>query len=315
MKTKKKQRFQKKLNHHESEHGLSEYAMEHLVTPTYGPLKTDDMYAELDSLEFFTENKLSKFRNRLKKSMAKYPNYFLKIEAGLASYASSATKKTKELAILVQSLLSAFENILMENYENTPEIEKQFIPKNYFESFGWLEEFNLKEIDLIQSDALKLYTKRANELTIAAMKEWFFYTLKKNGDMALATNYEQISVNKGVNRAGYYHELQLKPDVLSAYTGIDDAAFFESDLLSSYTLSHHVANKFVSGTINQKGQRRLKVEGHPEMIEDRILSSWIVSPSFLDGQYEILCLPNIYTLRTAGFYSTDLLAGFNLKKN
>jgi len=233
MKKKQKQRFQQKLSHYESKNQLSEYAIEHLTTPTYGPLITNDMFAELDSLEFFSEKKLEKFSNRLKKVMLKYPNDFMKIEAGLASYVNSASIYTKELAVLVKSLMNTFDNILLENYENTNEANKQFLNIAYFQSTAWVKDFVLMKEDLIQPDALTLYVRRANEITISAIKEWFKFTIKKNGDMMSATCYEEMTVYKGINDPGYYKNLQQKPDVLSAYAGLDDVPFFESDLLSS----------------------------------------------------------------------------------
>lgn len=307
-------RFQKKLSHKESNGEASEYAQEFLKTPEDGPLVTDDAYAELDALEYFNKRRLQKFRQRLLSSMSHYPDDLRKIEAGLSSYAHSAVIHTRELAVLVRSLSMTFENILLENYESSDDAIRQVIKASYFDTTDWTIEFDLKPEDLITPDGLRHYRSNADKITISAMNHWLSYMVKKEGENSLAQHYDELFIQKGVNHARYYQEVQLKADMLSAYTGLHHFPFFESDILSSYSISFDVAGKFMAGTINSKGQRRLMIDGHPEMIEGRILSSWMVSPSFIDGQFEILCLPNQFTLYVNWKNYDEIAAGFGLSR-
>ena len=54
--------------------------------------------------------------------------------------------------------------------------------------------------------------------------------------------------------------------------------------MTSYTLSIDVSQKFESGTVNHKGQRRLLIDTIIKCIEKRIFSSWIISENFLKMQ-------------------------------
>jgi len=312
---KRDNRFQKKLNHTEKENEVTEYEVEFLKNPEPGPLIADEIYAELYSLEFFTSKRINNYRTRLTKSMAKFIDDYKKVEAGLASYAVSAVTKTRRLAILVKSITNTYENILLENYHSSGDAIKQLINISYFETLEWIEDFKLDDAELISNAGLRHYRKRANDITIRAMKDWFKYMLKKEGDSSLAQHYEQLIVHKGVNHAKYYKEKQYKTDMLAMYTGMQNEPFFENVILSSYTLSADVAGKFVSGTPYSKGQRRLLIDGNPEIIEGRIFFSWIVSDSFINGQYEILCLPNDYPLLINWKIYDEIFASFALFKN
>jgi len=308
-------RYQRKLSHKDNNKWASEYEQEFLRNPEDGPLVTDELFAEIDSLEYFSASQLKKYRGKLARSMKNYQADYEKIEAGLKSYAKSATVHTMELAILTKSLLIAFSNVLFQNYEQSDESIKQMIKPNHFESLTWLDEYKLEPEYLISTKGLHYYQKRADEITTEALHDWFNFMLNKEGDNSLAQSFDELMVQKGVNKTNYYKEQQQSPDILSTYTGLNNFPFFENCLLSSYTVSYDVASKFMSGTLNTKGQRRVFIDGHPEIITGRILSSWIVSPNFVEGQYEILCLPNQYSLYIVWNYHTEIAAGFSLSRN
>ncbi len=309
---KQKERYQQKLSHKEQHGGGTGYEREFLRNPETGPLTTDPMYAEIDSLEFFATSRLRYYRQRLNKAMADYQDDLLKINAGLAAYVNSAVEPTRNLALLIRSIQRAFEDRLLENFNQASATEKQAIPASYFENYDWLDDHLFTDEDLISVAAIRHYQQEADRVTTAAVKAWWRFMVRK--DPEHAPEFEQVMIYQGVNHSGYYHETQHRPDKLSAYTDLDDFPFFESSLLSSYTLSYDVANKFMSGTLYSKGQRRLMISGNPDMIQGRVFSSWFVSTTFLKGQYELLCLPNVYTLYTNWQYHNEIAAGFNLDR-
>ena len=65
--------------------------------------------------------------------------------------------------------------------------------------------------------------------------------------------------------------------------------YFEKNLLTSYSLSMRVAEKFMVKRFNN---RRAFIEASVEILKNRVFSSYIVSDSFLLNQYEILAIPN-----------------------
>ena len=73
--------------------------------------------------------------------MKRFPSDFEKIESGLKSYVESSTIKTRDLAILISSILRAFGDILTKTYEQADETTQQLINRSYFETFDWLNEF------------------------------------------------------------------------------------------------------------------------------------------------------------------------------
>jgi len=313
MKKNRKKRYQQKLSHKEQYGGGTGYEREFLRNPETGPLTTDPMFGEIDSLEFFAPSRLKYYRDRLKKKMVAYPADLAKIDAGLASYVNSAVEPTRELAVLIQSVQRAFPNCLRDSYEHSPAEIQQAISVGYFESYDWVDAFGIAETDLINPEALRHYQQHADKITMAAIKAWWRYIVRKDADHA--PEFEQVLIYQGVNHGEYYKQTQNRPDKLSAYTGLDNFPFFQSELLSSYTLSYDVASKFVSGTLYSKGQRRLMISGHPNMVGGRIFSSWFVSAAFLNGQYELLCLPNPYTLLTNWQHQNEIAAGFALERD
>ncbi|NCD67904.1 hypothetical protein [Mucilaginibacter agri] len=310
MKKNKDDRYQQKLSHKEQYGGG--YEREFLRNPESGPLTTDVMFGEIDSLEFFVPSRLRYYRDRLKKKMAAYPDDLVKIDAGLASYVNSAVEPTRELALLIQSVQGAFPNCLRDNYEHNPAEIQQAISATYFESYDWVDPFEIAATDLIKPESLQHYQKHADKITMAAIKAWWRYLVRKDADHA--PEFEKVPIYQGINHGEYYKKTQNRPDKLSAYTDLDHFPFFQSELLSSYTLSFDVASKFVSGTLYSKGQRRLMISGHPDMVGGRIFSSWFVSEAFLNGQFELLCLPNPYPLFTNWQYHNEIAAGFALER-
>jgi hypothetical protein len=314
MSKKVKERYQQKLSHKEQYGGGTEYEREFLRTPETGPLLTDRLFAEIDDLEFFTPSRIKPYRDRLRRAMSGYPVDMAKISAGLSSYVNSAVEKTPELAMLTASILRAFDHCLLGNYGNTAIEDRQAIGENYFETYAWLNDFHLEDALLISPTALHRYQKHADQITQSALKAWFGYMRRKDKEHPLANSFDELLLYSGVNHPWYYQAYQDRPDKLSAYTGLNQAPFFESEVLTSYTPSYDVANKFCSGTLYHKGQRRLMISGGPDLVAGRTFSSWFAAEEFLTGQYEILCLPNHYTLLTRWEFYTDIAAGFKLER-
>ncbi len=310
----KKNSYQKELDHKVNRDGLTEYNEEILPNPNYGPHITDDMYGELDSLEFFTTKKLLQYRNKMKTAMKNYSADYEKIEAGLSSYAKSAIKLSQELAILKHSLLAAYDNILLERHSNADEAAQQAINTNYFESFAKLNKVSVHQSDLISEEGLDHYRKKANQLSKEAFYEWLPFIIKKYPDNPQVSHFEELNIYRGVNYSDYYQKRQNAPDTLSVYTGLNGGEYFERTLFTPYSLSHDVAQKFQVDSIKRLGRRKLFIEGHPEMIDGRILSSFIVSPSFHDGQFEILCLPNQYALIIRWLINNEIMGHMTLSR-
>jgi hypothetical protein len=312
---KNRNRLQIKLNHKSDQNGNSEYEHEFLRTPENGPLVTDDMYAEIDSLEYFSDEILHCYRKKFKNLMNKYSDNYIKIETGILSYVNSSKERTKELAVLVKSILEAYDSIITDDYDNSDESIKQLINRNYFEEFEWLNNFEIHQNDLISKDAIDYYISLANRITNEALIDLFEYIKAKLSDRNTVSNYEDLPLYKGVNHSNYYNEKQQKADMISAYTGLENQPYFERLLLTSYTLSFDVSQKFESGTVNHKGQRRLQIDTIIKCVEKRIFSSWIVSENFLNMQFEILCLPNSNNIIAHWNYNNDIEASMSLKES
>jgi hypothetical protein len=312
---KNRNRLQVKLSHKGDQNGYSEYEHEFLRTPENGPLVTDDMYAEIDSLEYFSDEILLRYRNKFKKLMNRYSDDYIKIEAGILSYVNSSKERTKELAVLVKSILEAYDSIITDEYDKSDESTKQLINRNYFEEFDWLNNFEIHQNDLISKDAINHYVSLANQITNEALIGLIKYTKEKLGNHNAISNYEDLPLYKGVNHSNYYNEKQQKADIISAYSGLENQPYFERLLLTSYTLSIDVSQKFESGTVNHKGQRRLLIDTIIKCIEKRIFSSWIISENFLKMQFEILCLPNSNNIIAHWNSNNTIEASMSLKES
>lgn len=102
---------------------------------------------------------------------------------------------------------------------------------------------------------------------------------------------DTIEVFRGLGNFHYYKTKKNRtPDFLSKFTSIEDGfPYFEKNLLNSFSLSERVAERFM---LCRNGRRRVKIESTFEDICHNLFSSFIVSDSFIQDQYEILTLPN-----------------------
>lgn len=294
----------------------SEYTENILPNPEHGPLEADPIYEENYFLEFFTEKKVQiyhkKFREKILGKIEE--KEFDLIESGLAAFTKSSTKLNPSLTILIKSILAWRPEILTEKYKRFDQEDMQMIGDHYFDSYAKI----LKEptTQLISPKTLETYQRTANSFCLRAIGEWKKYSIKNMAEMQTRNNYS-VMIFRGLNNSSYHKTRQKGPDLLSAYTSVDRASnvpYFEKRLLTSYTLHPVLADHFMVGTISNPSTRRVQVRGSDDIIKGRVFSSFLNSPAFSINQYEVLCLPDLGSLKIGEDYNNEISAQFTIYK-
>ncbi len=209
----------------------------------------------------------------------------LKINNGLKDYVKSSSTPTNNLNLLKMSILNTFGNdILTSLYSICDDSTKQIIPPSYFEN---INKLNSTDDLLISSKSIKKYKELAQKYTYDVLVEYI-----DNCESLLEDDIEDLIVFRGQGNHRYYNNnIKSHADTLSIFTGVGShsISYFERQIFNSYTINERVAQTFM---VNNKNQRRVILSAYFETIKENIFSSFIVSDLFIDGQYELLCIPN-----------------------
>jgi hypothetical protein len=315
----KKTKYQKELEiERGNEDELNEYEENFIVSPEHGPYQSDPLFDIYYRFEFFStlriEESIKEFTAAIKRKKID-PSDFEKIENGIKSFTNSSTVVNKDLALLYKSILISNPDILINKLRGQEEYVQQLISEEYFESFDKLNSFVFPSKELISKKSLDIYSGCATYITKKRLKEWVKYSIDNDGDSSWADKYDQINIYRGINNKSYYINSVSITDFLSLYKNLDDDfPYFERNLLTSYTLSPNLAEKFMVGNPRQRSNRRVMVETQPEGIDGRILSSFLISPNFRDSQLEFICFPEMDDLKIRTELDIDLLTYFILYK-
>lgn len=303
---------QKELDHNRpGQFYITEYEDNFIPTPAFGPWESDEAFTDYFDFDFFSDEKLqstiSDFLELTIKAGLSNKNYLL-IEAGIKSFTDSSTKLNKEQALLYHSVLNWQPDILINKFQLSSEEIQQTIGMRYFEDFENLKQFPFSNESLIPDEAMSIYRICAEVITLKTLREWVKFSLERNGDMAWASDFDRILIYRGLNNSRYYQRRQKKSDLISVYAGTEGESFpyFEKFLLSSYTLSPNLAEQFMVGSLGNKSKRRTLIEGHTEIIQDRLFTSFVVSPNFRPYQYEFVCLPDLKYILATEKFSTEI---------
>jgi hypothetical protein len=297
---------------------ITEYEENFIPNPTGGPWESDDQFDTYHCFDFFDsqciQDSIAEFKALVQQ--AKLPNSdYQKIEDGIQSFTTSSTALTKEKALLFHSILNWQPEILTSKFYKSDEEIQQTIRENYFENFQYLQQFKVPPSDLIPPTSLEIYRNSAELITLRRLNEWVQFSEKRDGDHAWAHHFNHILIYRGINNSKYYEHGQKKGDLISVYTGAaEDESFpyFEKYLFSSYTLSPNLAEQFMVGSALRKSQRRALIEGHTEIIESRIFTSFVVSPNFRPRQFEFICLPDTKFLKIRIEFSNEIYASLTV---
>ncbi|HEY5534395.1 MAG TPA: hypothetical protein VIL99_05615 [Ignavibacteria bacterium] len=274
----------------------SDYEELLLPNPEKGPWACEESYVEILDLEFFTPKKLKEYRKNFYDNITKHISVreLLKIESYIKSFTNCLKNNDddKNIIALKKSLLKNT-NILLKHFNNTSNIHKQFIPEDYFENSNLYYKKRLSNSKSILEENLNHYRNIANKYTIECLIEYGEF-LKEKHINDLTNDYGDVLIYRGLNNSFSTNKSKSKKNILSIYSKFNEPElYFESNILTSYTLCWNVAEKFM---VAFKGRRRAKLYGDSKVLENRILSSFIISTAFLERQYEILVLPNEYDL-------------------
>jgi len=287
----REKKFQKKLevNPNPEYGGLNEYELSFMTTPESGPYQVDDMLLEGLDLNFFSKKFIKKTIKQFQKKIIPkigIPKYEA-IEASIAAYTLSATKKTDNLFILKKSVLNANETLtnVLGKGEKLLYLEKH--NKN-------LEAFDLSTAGYTIED-LNLYRKDAENIMDKALKKFVEHLQKRYPYDCPVSSIEDLSIYRGFNSLHYYRKRKEQiSDFLSLYAAPShNEPYFEPNILNSYSLCSVVAEKFM---VAGQSQRRVFITSTYEILQSRILSSFLISPVFVKNQFEILALPQSKTL-------------------
>jgi uncharacterized protein YlxP (DUF503 family) len=285
----KKQKIvgQKKFNDGEGTYNgvsnITEAESLHLPKIEFGRKKMTDGYEkifEYDLLPRIVEATRKKFNRAIKKIDSQDLE---KITRGIAGYIESTKRKSNDRDILKASLLNYLgDDVLVRDLESV-DIEREVkIESKHFEDIGKYLKIN-SEL-LIKPKSLEIYIKNARKYTLEGI-ERFIKKAEEESD-------HSFMWYRGLGDVKYYDRKRSKnkPDFISTYKGFKDPCrYFENKLLNSYTLSFHVAEKFMRSAFNQR-RCRISCDYRP-MIEN-LFTSFFVSDLFDNGQYELLLLPN-----------------------
>ncbi|MBB6324792.1 hypothetical protein FHS59_000407 [Algoriphagus iocasae] len=311
-------KYQKELNTTPNdESDLTDYEENFIRTPVYGPYENDSLFDTYHGFEFFETEYIDKSIeefNRFVIKKCKIPvNDYDKIEKGILAFTNSSTKIHRDSALLYKSLVKAYPDILLNKYNESDESIKQLVKENYFEALERFDSIKFTDDELIPGTSLRIYQKSAEAITLKKLKRWVEYCVLKDGDNAWAPKLERILIYRGINNKSYYKRIKNTKDFLSLYKSLDDDfPFFERNLLTSYTLSPNLAEQFMVGNPKDKSERRVFVEGHTEIIESRMFTSFLVSPNFRDAQYEIICLPDERKLKIRTDFDNEIHANYTI---
>lgn len=273
--------------------GVSEYDYLNIANPTPGPYKLDNGFDVIYGFDLLKELAEVYQKRFLIDISTKISISDLKmINDGIHSYTLSSVNQTKELKILKASILSAYEGILTNLYENLDCSDKQFYGSDYFEIIEGFKHLN--ESELISAQAIIDYRKLSTKYTIECISEFH----KKLYDANSGFNFDEIEfyhreVFRGLGNYRYHKNTAKKKfvDVLSKFTSIDSPMpYIERQIFNSFTLSERVAERFMTQKYNQ---RRVIIKSYFEIAVSNLFSSFIVNDSFNIEQYELLCIPMI----------------------
>ena len=252
--------------------GDSEYEDNFLPNPRKGPFTAEDWEKSAENLVDFEEDKLKKQQKIFKdKLLSKIPRSdYYKIECALSCF-SKGQRNNERVNGLKYSINNAFPDILTQNFELKGLSEQQIFSGYFQEEINALNNNPIDEF-IIDSRSIIDYQKLASKMTLD-----YFYKVDSQ------VCFRGLSEKR---------KTQQSCDFISQYAGsnIDSyLPYFEKSLLTSYTISMRVAESFM---VARHNRRRAFIEGHIDILENRIFSSFITSDAFLINQYELLVMPN-----------------------
>lgn len=265
--------------------GVTEYESEGLPTSSGGPYELDEGFNTIYNFDVLNElvpDTQNKFKNKILKTISK--SDFDKINLGLSAYVKSSTHKDKNLEILKASILNAYDRILFDLYTQCDEGVKQLYGMDYFEDVNNL--IHNCSSNIINPKSICKYREIATEFTVKCLSD---FLVKTESDL----NIEDYQVHRGLGNYQYYKKNALDniADTISKFKGIGmehPIEYVERQVLSSYSLSERVAERFM---VQKENQRRAKITTTFKVTSYSLFSSFIVSDIFNINQYELLCLP------------------------
>lgn len=312
-----KNRFQKKLSDKvDPALGLTDYDAHFLPNPEKGPLESEPAFSSVYNLDFFSENLIRKSREEFKSLLLDdiSEDDLKLIEEALASYTKSSTNVSPEKLNLYHSIIEAYGELHLLQYEQNLEDVKQNIPLTYFEDYQKIL-VDKDEIKTISKESLDLYIESAQEVTKKYLSLWAENTRKEFNDPTFGGSYETIHLYRGINSIYYYSSKRRVGDFLSIFSGVakhEMHPFFEKGLLTSYTISPRMADQFAVGYKRNHSQRKCSIITNVYENDKRIFSSFLVSEAFSVNQYEILCLPSQKSLSIRETKNDTIEANFEL---
>lgn len=295
---------------------LNDYDLSFLPTPALGPFICEKGLIEVFDLEYFDDDLLQDSRWEFQKSLVKSIGLddFKKIEEGLKHYVTTTKSQERELLILKKSLLQ-FDSGWLESFKShTSDLSIQHLDPSNLEKFDVDVYKSISESELIPLKSLKKYIALATKITKKYLDRYAKYSSKKHRGESLINSYDEIIVSRGFNNSKYYMPNNEKPDILSHYLVMEKEGevFFERSLFSSYSLCTRSSEAFM---VAFHSRRRAIIKGYISTIEDRIFSSFIVSPAFYELQFEILALPSLMPLYIFSEEQNEIEHNFKLSTN
>lgn len=275
---------------------LTDYDLTFIPNPTSGPFTCEAGYETIYNLDFFSDKLFKQSRKEFQKLVLQEisKKSYEKIEKAIASFVSSP-KNSIELFPLKESIFLAFPHVIDQHLSNSyySKDDIQHLRPDQVEVFN-KKEFSLTDSQKILIDDILSYKKSATKITNKYLTQYAKYCKQQDGEADLINEYDDILVFRGFNNKFYYNSNNQYPDAISLYThSTEKEHFFERNLLTSYTICPYVAEKFM---VAFKSRRKMLLKGYIGCVSDRMLSSFIVSDKFVDGQYEILCTPGNHLL-------------------
>jgi hypothetical protein len=292
---------------------LNDYDLSFLPTPKKGPYGCETELVSAFDLEFFNETLLKTSRNEFQRRVIPFIGIesFKKIEEGIQQYVINPKSKDRRLFILKKSIIQKRNNYLTEYSDLLTQDLLQHLKSEDIESFQGEIYDSIIDDEIISDIKIRNYSEIATSVTKKYLKKYIKYSNKKNKEYPFYSSFEDINIYSGLRASMYNMPGNLSPDLFSYYlhTGNDADIYFERSLFSSYTICSRTAEAFM---VAYHSRRRGMIKGFINSIDNRILSSFIVSPVFYEYQYEILVLPSAVPLYLCHDPTNEIEQSFQL---
>lgn len=287
--------MQKKFRPDEND-SHDEYISRFFIPMEYGFKSIDSIEAKAEFLNFFTQDLLKSARNEFIESIDLDNKQFDKIEKAIEYHVIG---KIGQRRSQYKALLNCISEYM--DYRN--------VDYNY-------EYQHVNDKYKIELKSLINYIETARKINEKYLR--LFIEGTEPDSVSVDNSLTSITFFRGIYNNSYYKSAingsvyKNTSDFISKYasTPEEDLEYQELRFITSYSFSMLVSHKFMITDFNA---RRAIISIPYELIEDRVLSSFLVSKYLDNNQYEFMCMPSLTQLYIKNIANTEDFSIFEIR--